>query len=96
MSGEENMATAFGGLNSVSGTEGLSQDLSPPLGILPPFQSCSERQACFIEGRWRREQFSKISVNYLLGAQTVPDKPEDLVTEFSSGRMEKLWIPAIA
>lgn len=72
------------------------RDLSPPLGILPPFQSCSERQACFIEERWRGEWFSKISVNYLLGAQTVPDKPEDLVTDFSSGKKEQLWISAIA
>lgn len=65
------------------------RDLYPPLGFLPPFQSCSERQVCFIEGRWRSEWFSKISVNYLLGAQTVPDKPEDLLTDFSSGKKEK-------
>lgn len=71
----------------------MVRDLSPALGILPPFQSCSERQVCFIEGRRRAEWFLKISVNYLLGAQAVPDKApplrEDLVADFSSGKKEK-------
>lgn len=49
-------------------------DLSPALGILSPFQSCSERQICFIEGRRRGEWFLKISVNYPLGAEAVPDR----------------------
>lgn len=75
------------------------RNLSPPLGILPPFQNSSERQACFIGGRRRGEWFLKISVNYLLGAQAVPDKPpcqKILVTDFSSGKKEKLRIPASA
>lgn len=50
------------------------RDLSPALGTLSPFQSCSERQICFIEWRRRDEWFLKISVNYLLGAQAVPDR----------------------
>lgn len=68
-------ATGFCGLNLVSGRwRHPVRDLSPALGIRSPFQSCSERQICFIEERRRGEWFLKISVNYLLGAQAVPDR----------------------
>lgn len=74
------------------------------LGTLTPLLELSERQVCFIEGRRRAEWFFKIIVNYLLGAQAVPDAPnppflpEVLVTDFSYGKKENqaLWISAIA